>query len=107
MASRVSRADGVAVGVRAPGEDFVETFEEPAEQAVDHALKPILLRAAGPEEERGERGRKGERVERGDRSRDRNGERELPEKLAGDSRHECGRDKNRRKAPAQWRLMRR
>ena len=55
-ASRVSRADGVAVGVRAPGEDSVETFEEPAEQAVDHALERILLRAARLEQERGERG---------------------------------------------------
>ena len=49
--------DGVAIGVRAPREDFVETLEEPAEQAIQHALKQILLRAARPEEERGERGR--------------------------------------------------
>ena len=55
-ASRVSRADGVAVGIRAPREDFVEAAEEPAEQAVDHALKPILLRAVRLEQDRAERG---------------------------------------------------
>ena len=29
----------IAVGVRAPGEEFVETLEEPAEQAVEDTLK--------------------------------------------------------------------
>ena len=33
-------ADGVAIGIRAPGEDLVEAAEEPAEQAVEQALKP-------------------------------------------------------------------
>ena len=60
-------------------------------------MKPILLRAArAGEEARRARG-KGERVERGDGGRDGDGERELPEKLAGNSGHERGRDKDRAK----------
>ena len=47
------------------------------------------------EQERAERGRKRERVERGDRGRDGDGERELPEELPGDAGHERGRDEDR------------
>jgi hypothetical protein len=74
--------DGVAIGVRAPGKDFVETAKEPTKEAVDEPLKPILLRPTWPEEERGERWRKSERIQRRDGGRDRNGERKLAEKLA-------------------------
>src|SRR5205823_7194604 len=41
-------SDRSAVGIRTPGEDSVEAFEEPAEQAIEQALERILLRATWP-----------------------------------------------------------
>ena len=73
--------DGVAVGIPAQAKTLLKP-EEPAEQTVEQALEPVLLRAVRLEQERGERGRKGERVERGDGGRDGDGQRELAEELA-------------------------
>src|SRR5438552_9347771 len=90
-------SDSVDVCVRGPGKRLIESSEEPSKQPIDNSLKKILLRTTRFEEQGSEGRGQCERIECGDRGRDRNGQRELAKKCAGNSGDERGRDKNRAK----------